>query len=492
MPPPTDRRIHPMTGLERMPRTRGAGPERTGFIQSLRDLSVTGSSPEVTLTYFPPLEAPPLRDRPHLDIGLRLGRHLREPMHGRLPYFYELHGNSEPGPTPDEDLVLYLDREVEVVLPPNARRLTAYDNVILLGHDWEVPFSIPRITPQAILRLHLHRFQLEAQVPQSATDAFGLQALPRQWRQGVPSQAADVLPVEVTATERWLPTGVQLVFSTATTSMSDGRPLLPLTVTHLATLTVTAWNPEYPAGWCYQVSEEPDARRRMRVELVVSPRNVRVRLEINALLGGLAGNLGDSVQQAVLLSWLERFVDFRMGSAGRTSEVPRPGARHRLSVESVSSGALPFGLEVSHLRDERVEQLLDTAELLLGFVPIAGDLMDLGAFVKVLLTGEDLQGREVSPDQMVLFALALLPSVPSAARHLQAHAEAARATLREAHLTPASLLERLEATRPRLASALRAGSGEQARRALLESRQAHHVIDHGQLRDVLLLERRTP
>lgn len=457
-------------------------PEVGGFLRERTHPDATGDDPDVEVCYYPPPDSAAPRidpvNRRVIRFGLRFGERRRNPSYVRTPYYYELVPDTDAD-RPQDHLHFFLDRDVELVLPEGTERrdvvpipgfAVAYPEVV----DWR------GMTITRYLRVTVHRHQLEAAVPQSPMDAFALESRPLRWT----ANPRPLVRLNLFALEG--PTGVTMQFITEATSVDSRGLAEPVTETLIATLTLTSFQPQYRGAYYYRVEADRRSTSRMRVSVLLS-RNIRAQLSVNGSgrdLLAVGGRVG-------LATWLRGFfadfVDLRMRQVARVSHVPRPDRHRRIEADSVSDLATPEFLEVRTLRDPRREALIDGLSLGIGFLPVVGDLLDLGELVHALVTGEDLQGRAVTDADLVLMGLAVLPSVPSAVRHLNAQIDAAGSALRAGGITSDRIGQLVESIRPRLAAALRAGSGDAAVRALRDEARVRAVVDHGRLRDPELL-----
>ena len=473
-----------------------------GFVRDVRNPFASEREPDVEIKYFPPLYEGLASDYPHLTIGLKKRGRRDDRFYGISPYYYELiseHAPSEPISArrysrPFEKLILHVDRDIEIIFSQPFRGVPSSRELVYV---LEFNASLSRFfyLPPNSLSVEVKRYQLQSQVPQSSQDTFNISARPRIWRTFVGQPIDDPAIVgrcqsEAIVLKSETATGITLSFfaiiavSRGHETGSEGR------MTLLAELSLGHWHMQYPGAYFYKVSDQ-SGQQRMRVDILTSPRNVYAALRVNTIGLDVSALLGsDALFGALSLSTFWNLFDLRFNREVSRLQVPRQGQSLPTSIEtySLDHEQGQRTLTIESLSDPDREELIDWLTFAVGFVPVVGDLLDIGEFIKALVAGQDLQGRAVEDWELTVMALALLPGLPGSLRRFSDRIDAASETLRARGITRDNVVEALDQYSPRLASALRAGSFGEALRRLASTASANHAISFGQIRDEEVLE----
>lgn len=271
----------------------------------------------------------------------------------------------------------------------------------------------------------------------------------------------------------------------------------------IAEVELSVDNPREPAAWCYEIGDRL-GNRRFPVRFSYAAANVSVKVRVRLNLADSAMR-GWSPNSAFRWDWLRQFppdtpyVDLRFRRDG-PDVVPRPTRGVSNATMRLVDGQNQYaGLRIEPLEDDTVSRL--AVDLLVGFTPVVGDLVDIGEFVLALGTGRDRWGDEVSSSQLFLMGVgAVAPLVSSRSLRLAGEAAdvARRATRRVervwgsaadfvGHYRPAFLRRLRSARTIRELAELAIGSASASERRFL-NRLSEHVGMTG-VRDVELARR---
>ncbi len=449
--------------------------------------------PRLKILYFPRLRAsgvltrPSIRDRPRVAITLLL----HEAPYGLTPYYYALISETVTySDEPSETLHLYVDRNIQIEFPPEVRRVPGVREQLFLIDLPDTPIGLSRPP----LKVTVYRAQLEAQVPQSAEDCFVLDAPPQAWIE-------EVEPY-VSSGSSWRPIirktarpdgGARLMLSRQVANIAGSYVGAGTTygyVEPLAELQIGYWHMDVVGAYHVQVETPRDARWRL---LVTVSNNCWITMQVNGALIDLSRALGDEVLRARLESLQTEWgIDLQLRSVN-LNEVPRPGQTERADGVAWYTAD---GQRIIHRLESMRDDGRDTAYLLLstgvGFIPVVGDLFDLGQLVFALITGEDFSGEPMEADDLILLAIALLPGVPSAIRTMESSLARARSRLEAAAVSFEQYYDAVAAYRPALATLLGTRSTPRSAErflALLSQRVVEsRAAQLGQLRDVEVIQ----
>jgi hypothetical protein len=488
--------VDPFVGIGTDARISSTGPLRSedqGFVREIYVPADRSTPPRLKILYFPRLRAsgvltrPSLRDRPRVTITLRL----QEAPYGVTPYYYDFVSEAvDYSDEPSETLRLYVDRSIQIDFPSDVRRVPSTREQIFLIDLPDTPMGISRLP----LQVAVYRAQLEAQIPQSAEDSFVLDAVPQTW-------VEEIAPDPASA-PRWRPIvhktarpdgGCSLMLSRQVVIIAGsyvGAGTSYGNVEQLAELSIGYWHMDVVGAYHVQVDTSRDERWRL---MVTVSNNCWITMQVNGALIDLSRALGDEVLRARLASLQDEWgIDLQLRSVS-LRDVMRPGQTD--NTEGVAWHS-PDGMRLIHRLDAMSDPGRETAYLLLttgvGFIPVVGDLFDLGQLVFALITGEDFSGEPMEADDLILLAIALLPGVPSAISSLESRLARVRSRLDAAAVGFEQYYDAVATSRPALARLLGTRSSPRSAERFLALLSAHVVESRaaqlGQLRNAEVIQ----
>jgi hypothetical protein len=175
-------------------------------------------------------------------------------------------------------------------------------------------------------------------------------------------------------------------------------------ITVLATVELVPRDYKRKVAWHIIISNTASHGGKYRIDIVFS-QNVRVVLKRPILV----------FNSSYDIPWMELNFERKdhvdVYKSTYTGNIHFSGLRNAVQRHLIQQNNLPNSAQVQNERS--------VIELLVGFTPILGDLIDIGEFIYASITGRDRWGNHISDEQFLLMALAaILPAVNSSLRNV--------------------------------------------------------------------------
>lgn len=390
---------------------------RAGFAQSRIFKNASGEVNNVEIYFYPPKYTGSSNQWPKVTIGIRYLRRgaVNEPF-GIAPYFYHIVNNVSAGEPQKyiSTLFLCVDREVNVVLPTNNTRGAERNEFLVNCRDLDANGTFENV----FLKIVIKRFQLPAQVPQSAKDFanFFTQSIIYEYREDrAVIDRITALTGDVTHHGFEKKIIVQEDGRSCTISLYKiNFPISFLSNEPYAVIVLEYWNIQFRGGYYLDIGEsEP---RRPRLFIYTSRRNIKTTLYINKFLAQTAlsvdPRLSETTLRGLILFSLKAEFDIRLFFDLELIQLARTGQSNRFT-----SSAAPLQTYLDRFdriiayEDQEREMVNSFLLLVVGFTPL-GPLIDICEIIVAIFFGRDIQGYQIQHWYEYLFiGLLILPFV---------------------------------------------------------------------------------